>query len=337
MVLYMSKTTVGIAVYNEINYIKKTLASVAGQADEIIISDNASTDGTSEICQRFASAYSNVKYVRFEENKGAIVNFLNALHMASGDYFMWLGGHDMIGENHVAKLQKALDDNKDAVLAYSNVILLTHDYVPFKVHKYAYAEDLMTDKPESRMLSLLRKWDEAAIVQGLFRKDILLKSIEDHDRCNPFENLYLMDVPFVVAAVLHGKFVLVDDLFYFKMHPKRKTNDHDRKSYGIRITKNMNPWRDESDINPYESDLGLIVTIYGLAAELEAAGKVDHTYLNDVMQAVSRFYYPVKERTTTEKMHIKPEKRAITEAILKALNQHVTVWHGLDAKAPSEN
>ena len=71
----MAKTSILMPVYNEVNFIRRTLESVVGEADEIIISDNCSTDGTSEICREFAEKYPEIKYFRQEKNIGSAGNF----------------------------------------------------------------------------------------------------------------------------------------------------------------------------------------------------------------------------------------------------------------------
>ena len=65
-------------VYNGMPYLPEAIESLIAQdhADlEIVICDNASTDGTSEYCRRVATLDSRVTYHRFDENLGAAVNF----------------------------------------------------------------------------------------------------------------------------------------------------------------------------------------------------------------------------------------------------------------------
>jgi abequosyltransferase len=62
---------------------------------ELIISDNASPDGTSEVVQRFIDAGLPVRYHRHPENVGPDANFIFCLKQASGKYF-WLCGDDDI-------------------------------------------------------------------------------------------------------------------------------------------------------------------------------------------------------------------------------------------------
>ena len=55
----MAKISAVIITYNEELFIEKCLSSIDGVADEIIVVDSFSTDGTEEICKKY-----NVKFVK---------------------------------------------------------------------------------------------------------------------------------------------------------------------------------------------------------------------------------------------------------------------------------
>ena len=55
---------------------------------EIIISDNASTDSTQQICIGYSKKNSRVKCCRLDENLGAIWNFKRVIELSTGKYFM---------------------------------------------------------------------------------------------------------------------------------------------------------------------------------------------------------------------------------------------------------
>lgn len=62
---------------------------------EIIISDNASSDGTDEICARYAQKDARIRYFRQAENIGPEMNFKFVLDKARGPYFMWSACDDI--------------------------------------------------------------------------------------------------------------------------------------------------------------------------------------------------------------------------------------------------
>ena len=72
------KISVGIPVYNGEKFVRKSIESVLRQTYgnfELIISDNASTDSTSDICTEFSTKDSRIKFVRQDKNMGGIWNF----------------------------------------------------------------------------------------------------------------------------------------------------------------------------------------------------------------------------------------------------------------------
>ena len=65
--------SIGVPVYNTERYIAGTLDSLLAQTFpdfELIISDNASTDGTREICESYAARDRRIRYIRQSENIG---------------------------------------------------------------------------------------------------------------------------------------------------------------------------------------------------------------------------------------------------------------------------
>ena len=61
------KVSIGMPIYNGEHFLPQTLDSLLAQTYkdfELIISDNASSDGTQEICQQYAAQDSRVRYLR---------------------------------------------------------------------------------------------------------------------------------------------------------------------------------------------------------------------------------------------------------------------------------
>src|ERR1035437_2690330 len=89
--------SIGMPVYNGEKYIREALDSLLAQtlADfELIVSDNASTDGTDAICLEYAARGSRIRHVRQSESRGATANFQPVLDKARGEYFMWAAADD---------------------------------------------------------------------------------------------------------------------------------------------------------------------------------------------------------------------------------------------------
>jgi glycosyltransferase involved in cell wall biosynthesis len=89
---------------------------------EIIIFDNASTDGTKQFCQNVKALDSRVRYFRHVSDKGATVNFLSALEQARGEYFMWLADDDWLDASYVKRCIKLHETYPGTALASGGAV-----------------------------------------------------------------------------------------------------------------------------------------------------------------------------------------------------------------------
>src|SRR5690242_8968780 len=100
------KVTVGMPVYNGERYMRFALDSLLAQDFqdfEIVISDNASTDRTSEICAEYAARDSRVRYHRNATNIGASPNYNRTFELARGQYFKWCAHDDVCLPSFLSK------------------------------------------------------------------------------------------------------------------------------------------------------------------------------------------------------------------------------------------
>jgi glycosyltransferase involved in cell wall biosynthesis len=124
------RVSIGLPVYNGERYLRDAIASILRQtyADfELIICDNASTDGTEAICRRFAAQDLRIRYYRHPVNLGAARNFNETFALARGVYFKWAAHDDMLEPEFLAACVEALDRHPDAVLAFPRTDVLSQD------------------------------------------------------------------------------------------------------------------------------------------------------------------------------------------------------------------
>ena len=103
------KVTIGVPVYNGAPFLDDCLRSLINQTYrniEIIISDNNSSDDTHEMCVKYSSMDSRIRYVRQRTNIGSIKNFKFLAKQAKGEYFMWAGADDILDLNWIESLLK---------------------------------------------------------------------------------------------------------------------------------------------------------------------------------------------------------------------------------------
>ena len=103
------KVSVVIVTHNHENFLASAIEGVLMQevsfAYEIIITDDASTDGTLEIAEAYSQKHRDVICVLIsEENKGPLQNGMAGFQKCKGEYIAWLDGDDRW--THPSKLEK---------------------------------------------------------------------------------------------------------------------------------------------------------------------------------------------------------------------------------------
>ena len=118
--------TIAIPTYNRAeSFLLEALRSAVGQsysALEILVADNASSDGTAELVRRFNSA--PIRYLRHDVNIGSTANYNFCLEQARGDYFLLLHDDDAIDGDFIASCVKAMRDHRDVALVRTGIRII---------------------------------------------------------------------------------------------------------------------------------------------------------------------------------------------------------------------
>ncbi|MGI0494165.1 glycosyltransferase family 2 protein [Alkalinema pantanalense CENA528] len=208
------RVTIGIPVYNGQRYLALTLDSLLNQtfADfEIIISDNASTDGTQAICERYAAQDHRIYYCRATENRGPGWNYQRVFELATGKYFKWHAYDDLLEPDFLEKCVDVLDRDSRVVLAHCHAA---------KVDDQGHVHDVNTlyrptDSPRSatRWRAILMQGNYVGCeIFGLMRMDVLRKA--------PIMGSYAHgDLVFIACLSQFGRFEQIPEaLFFYRIH-----------------------------------------------------------------------------------------------------------------------
>lgn len=179
----MTRVSVGLPVYNGERYLEQALAALTAQTHtdlEIVISDNASTDRTRQICEDLAASDPRVRYFRQPVNKGLAFNAHFVLTAATAPYFRWYAYDDLLAPSCIELCAKALDDDPDLVLAWPRTVLIDDDGHETGEVSLELPWDPAT--AETRLRSLLGRpildslLLECNPIYGLMRREALLKA-----------------------------------------------------------------------------------------------------------------------------------------------------------------
>lgn len=202
--------SIGLPIFNEEHYLRLTLEALLAQDYEnleLIISDNASTDRTEEICNGFRECDSRVKYVRHQTNVGAIDNFNGVFEIAGGKYFMWAGAHDLWAPGFVSRAVSLLESNPDTVLAYAPAMRIDRE----GNYLGAMTEDFDTRgwPPLERYLKLIWNLQSCNIIHGLIRTQALTQS-------GLFRRVWGSDIVLLTELSLSGEFAQIPEVFFYR-------------------------------------------------------------------------------------------------------------------------
>jgi glycosyltransferase involved in cell wall biosynthesis len=206
--------SIGLPVFNGENFIHAALDSLLAQTYcrfELIISDNASTDATAEICQEYVAQDSRIRYLRQPINLGAAFNYNIVVEQARGKYFKWAAHDDLCAPTFLEQCVDVLENNPDVVVCYSHTILINEQGA---INGY-YADDLhlQASEPHRRYHQFFKTQGLCHPVFGLIRTSALKQT-------SLIGKFHSSDRVLLGELVLHGKFYeLPDPLFLRRIHP----------------------------------------------------------------------------------------------------------------------
>lgn len=239
--LFTPTVSIGLPVYNGANFLEAAVDSILKQGFEdfeLIISDNASTDETPEICQLFAKRDERVRYLPVDENRGANPNFNRVFRHSTGTYFKWAAHDDILMPTYLERCVELLDADAGLVLAHTETVLIDRhgDELLALAHLALDGDGFLENLPEGPALwehtaspspsvrfgGVLFDMVYALPIFGVMRRDALLQTRLQQD-------FYGTDKVLLGELALVGRFGYADErLFLRRCHPQTSTRVTDR-------------------------------------------------------------------------------------------------------------
>lgn len=114
--------TIVVPTYNRaaslevlLNALGSEFAGLKGQV-AVIIGDNASTDHTPEVTQRFLSSWDDTRVVRHDTNIGPEENFCRCVELVTSEYFWIVGDDDCPKRGVISQVLRLLLDRRPALV-----------------------------------------------------------------------------------------------------------------------------------------------------------------------------------------------------------------------------
>lgn len=168
----MPLVSVGMPVYNADATLKLAIDSVLNQSFtdfELIISDNCSTDSTSDICKEYASKDPRIIYIRQNSNIGGARNLKFVLNQGGSKYFLWAAGDDVRSPNFLEENVEFLENHANYVASTSPNCFEGQD--PTSENLVVF--DIVGNVEERFMRFFDNCWKSHGIFYSVFRRQIL--------------------------------------------------------------------------------------------------------------------------------------------------------------------
>lgn len=249
------RVSIGVPVYNGGDLLKLALDSLLAQnyTDyELIISDNASTDNTEEICRDYASRDSRITYLRRDRNYGMNNNGVKVFSLAKGTYYMGASHDDQWRPNFLGECVARLDANPSLIMAVPAVQFLAPDGTPCD---FPYPPlHTVGMGLRGRVASIFNQNNVGYNSYGLYRRDAILK-IDLQIDC------YGGDVVVLMQLMFHGEVEYIPQkLFTYRLNgrtaqeqmeaiSKKVGDQHPTKPYTI-LTINLFRAIVNADVSP---------------------------------------------------------------------------------------
>ncbi len=211
--------SVGFPVYNAERYLAQALDSILDQTFsdfELILSDNASTDSTGEICRDYAARDRRVRYLRNPENIGGARNQVQVVSLATAPYFKWAHHDDLCAPDMFERCLVPLAEHPEVILAYPLTRVI--DAEGQVTMDYRDELHLLPGAPHDRLRAyldsvFLDSKDLFTALHGVFRTEALR-------RTRLIGSYASSDRVFMAEVVLLGRcYEVPHRLFYKRMHP----------------------------------------------------------------------------------------------------------------------
>jgi glycosyltransferase involved in cell wall biosynthesis len=211
------RLSIGLPVYNGENYLEEAFEALLGQTFEdfeLIVSDNASTDTTSDICGRYAKRDSRIRYFRQEHNIGLNPNHNFVIRQAKGELFKMASHDDLWARDLLKRCVDILDERPEVVIVHCWEALIDPAGKVTKQLTYSVATDA-PQAPERFRSMLFDGWDD--YTYGVIRTAVLRHT-------NLHGSHHLADRSINTELALYGPFYLIPEWMYFRRdHPERKS------------------------------------------------------------------------------------------------------------------
>jgi glycosyltransferase involved in cell wall biosynthesis len=213
--------SIGLPVFNGENYISDALDSLLVQTFEdleIVISDNASSDNTGEICRAYAEKDPRIRYFHSAVNLGAAPNFNRVFELSTGKYFKWASHDDLCAPRFLEVCINELEKDDSLVLCYPRTSIIDEEGKPYL--DYIVKVDTTSTKRHERFRNMIGIEHWCYQIFGVIRAD----KLKTTQLIGPYSD---SDRVLLAELSLIGRILEVEEHLFFR----REHDDTSTRAY----------------------------------------------------------------------------------------------------------
>jgi SAM-dependent methyltransferase len=197
--------SIGVPTRERAETLERTLRSALAQTHrriEVVISDQASTDGTEALCRALAARDDRVRYLRHASNHGGSTANFNLLgRELRGECAMLLADDDWLDADYVERCLAVLRADPGCAVAYGRARYFDSDrhVADGVVHEHRAAD------PAARVHAYFRTVDDNGVMYGLMRGEVLRAAL-------PMPNALGNDWLLMGRAAAMGAIATIEDV-----------------------------------------------------------------------------------------------------------------------------
>ena len=233
------RLSIGMPVFNGERYVRFAIDAILAQTFkdfELIISDNASTDKTQQICREYAKKDNRVSYHRNKINVGGPRNYNRLFELSSGEYFKWTAHDDVLAPEYLQKCVQVLDNDPSIIMCHSRVNRIDENGALLGNYDDRTLNRINSWKPYERFADMISPRNTCWAIHAVVRANSLRRTPLHGDYIDADRNL-------LAEIALMGRIHEIQDhLFFRRDHPQAYTSTYYKKLAIVRDYRSQLTW-----------------------------------------------------------------------------------------------
>ena len=205
---------IGLSAFNDVHYVSESIESLLAQEFkdfELILSDDNSTDGTADVCRKYADQDPRIRFFRQPRRQG-IVNQANfVFRQTRAPFFAWTTCQHLWRPDFISRLLPILENNPTVVCSYPLIPVIDSEGKVIS-NPAAHAANCWVDTRALNVVSRLNiaLWSASGCNPGggIFRSDALRQTRLIRPVIAP-DNLMLFELSLIGAiACVHEELLI---------------------------------------------------------------------------------------------------------------------------------